>query len=55
MSYFFGNTELRPMPVRGFAPAGNRGDPNAYKTGVDNVLSNFRDKDEVWMKLRWTF
>jgi hypothetical protein len=55
LGFFFGRTQLVDMPQRSFAPAGNRAGPDAYKDGADNVLSLFRDKDEVWMKLRWTF
>jgi len=29
--------------------------PNAYKSGVDNVLSLVRKRDEVFLRLRWTF
>jgi hypothetical protein len=55
LSYFFGHTELVDMPERDFAPASNVVGKDANKIGVDNALSNFRDKDEVWLKLRWTF
>jgi hypothetical protein len=55
MNFFFGRTQLADMGVREFAPAGNRAGPNAYKNGVDQAISSFRDKDEIWMKIRWTF
>jgi hypothetical protein len=53
--YFFGHTELKDMPVRDFAPAANRSGANAYETGVDNLLAVIRQRDEVFMRLRWTF
>jgi len=53
--YFFGHTELKDMPVRDFAPASNRSGANAYETGVDNILAVIRQRDEVFMRLRWTF
>ncbi len=52
---FFGQTELKNMPIRGVAPNGNRADPNAYKNGEDNLLSLFRGRDELFLRLRWTF
>jgi hypothetical protein len=55
MNFFFGRTQLSDMAVREFAPAGNRAGPNAYKNGVDQAISSFRDKDEIWLKVRWTF
>jgi hypothetical protein len=55
VNFFFGRTELIDMPVRSFAPAGNRAGENAYKDGIDNAISSFRDKDEFWLKVRWTF
>ena len=55
MLYFFGHTELKDMPTQDFAPAANRSGPNAYETGVDNGLSLIRQRDEVFMRLRWTF
>jgi len=55
MLYFFGHTELKDMPVRDIAPAANRSGPNAYETGVDNILALVRQRDEVFLRLRWTF
>jgi hypothetical protein len=55
MLYFFGRTQLVDMPVRDFAPTSNRVGENAYKSGVDNVLSLVRKRDEVFLRLRWTF
>ena len=55
MLYFIGHGQLKDMPVRGFAPAANRAGPNAYEDGVDNGLSVINRRDEVFMRLRWTF
>jgi hypothetical protein len=55
LNFFFGRRRLIDMPVREFAPAGNRAGDDAYKSGVDNAISTFRDNDEIWLKLRWTF
>jgi hypothetical protein len=55
MLVFFGRTQLVDMPVRELAPAANRAGADAYKDGVDNSLSAIRRRDEVFMRLRWTF
>jgi hypothetical protein len=41
--------------VRELAPAANRTGADAYKNGVDNSLSAIRRRDEIFMRLRWTF
>jgi hypothetical protein len=43
------------MSIRGFAPNGNRAGPDAYRDGVDNFISLIRSRDEVFLRLRWTF
>jgi hypothetical protein len=53
--YFFGRTELKDMPVQEFGPTSNRVGKNANKVGVDNLLSLIRKRDEVFLRLRWTF
>ena len=55
MLVFFGRTQLVDMPVRELAPAANRTGADAYKNGVDNSLSAIRRRDEVYLRLRWTF
>ena len=55
MLYFFGRTQLVDMPVRDLTPAVNRVGPDAYRNGVDNDLSLIRKRDEVFLRVRWTF
>jgi hypothetical protein len=55
VNFFFGKTDLETMGGREFGPASNRAGKDAYKDGVDHAISSFRDKDEIWLKLRWTF
>ena len=55
MLYFFGHTQLKDMPLQSIAPAANRSGANGYEDGVDNILSLVRTRDEVFMRLRWTF
>jgi hypothetical protein len=55
MGFFWGRTQLRDMPVTGIAPSANRAGDSAYKNPVDNLISLVRDRDEVWLRLRYTF
>ncbi len=52
---FFGRTELEELGVNPISPPVNRADPHAYQVPVENALSLVRDRDEVFMKLRYTF
>ena len=55
MLYFFGRTELARMPINEFGPPTNRVGKDAYRVGVDNALSLIRKRDEVFLRIRWTF
>jgi hypothetical protein len=55
MLYFFGRTQLKDMPVQEFGPPSDRVGPHTNKVGVDNLLSLIRKRDEVFLRLRWTF
>jgi hypothetical protein len=55
MLFFFGRTQFNQMPIRGFAPNGNRAGPDAYRDGVDNFIGLIRSRDEIFLRLRWTF
>jgi hypothetical protein len=55
MLYFWGRTEMESMPINEIGPPGNRTGKYTYETGVDNVLSVIRKRDEVFLRLRWTF
>ena len=53
--WFFGRTQLTDMPVQEVSPVVNRAGRNAYRVGVDNGLSGIRKRDEVFVRLRWSF
>jgi hypothetical protein len=53
--YFWGRTQMETMPINELGPPSNRTGKYAYDTGVDNVLSVIRKRDEVFLRLRWTF
>jgi hypothetical protein len=55
VSFFIGRGEFVTMPLQGFAPAANRAGPHAYEDGVEHLLSLIRNRDEAFMRLRWTF
>ena len=52
---FFGKTQLKPMDINPIGPPVNRAGPNAYMQPVDNLLSLVRARDEVYLRLRYTF
>ncbi|MDP6981057.1 MAG: hypothetical protein QF570_21050, partial [Myxococcota bacterium] len=52
---FMGRQQIHEMPIRGIGPAANQRGRYAYKVGVENGISLVRDRDEVFMRLRYTF
>jgi len=52
---FFGRTQLSEMAINPFRPATNRAGKDAYKDSFDQFLSGIRRRDEIWLRLRWTF
>jgi hypothetical protein len=55
ISWFVGRESYYPMPMRGIAPVSNRGGEHAYEDGTEQLLSLIRNRDEAWMRLRYTF
>jgi hypothetical protein len=55
LNFFFGDAQYKPMPVRAFAPTSDRVGDNAYKDGVENALTQIRNRDEAYFRLRYTF
>jgi hypothetical protein len=52
---FFGRTQLVDMPLSSIGPASNRIGANQFQDGVENLLAVVRDRDELFLKLRYTF
>jgi len=53
---FMGRLQLRDLPIANPATANaSQTGVNAFKTGVANGLSVVRERDEVFMRLRYTF
>jgi hypothetical protein len=53
--YFFGRTELSDMALQEVSPVINRTGPNAYRQPIENGFSGIRKRDEIFLKLRWSF
>ncbi|MBW2696254.1 MAG: hypothetical protein JRE70_07260, partial [Deltaproteobacteria bacterium] len=54
-SLFMGGQDLVVMPVNPIAPAVPRAGSNTYYDSTEPGLSVVRDRDEVFMTLRYTF
>ena len=52
---FYGRTQLRDMSVNEISAPGNRAAQHAYKDPTDQFISNVRNRDEIFMRLRYTF
>jgi hypothetical protein len=55
INFFTGQAQYKDMPVRGFAPTSGRAGPKAYHEGVENGLTVIDRRDEVFLRLRYTF
>ena len=55
LGIFFGRTQLSQMAINPYRYATNRVGANAYKDSSEQFLSSVRRRDEIWMRLRWTF
>jgi hypothetical protein len=54
-SLFFGRSETVDMPLSPLAPPQNRLGPDAYRDETEKGLSPIRDRDEVFLLLRYAF
>ena len=52
---FYGREQKGDISVNGIGPASNEQGDWAYNTGAQNGISIVRDRDEVFLKLRYTF
>jgi hypothetical protein len=55
VNVFFGRSEWRDAPVNELRPALNRTGNHAYEDSVQNALSALRERDELYLLLRYTF
>ncbi|RIL07476.1 MAG: hypothetical protein DCC71_02840 [Proteobacteria bacterium] len=52
---FWGRTEWRDAPINEIRPALNRTGKHAYEDAVANGLSALRERDELYLNIRYTF
>jgi hypothetical protein len=55
MAWFYGKTEKRPYPLTPIGVANGGAGKGAYHSYVQNGLSVVKDRDEVFLRLRYTF
>ena len=55
LAMFMGRSQLVDMPVNPVGTAANEQGPDAYHAAVQNGLAVVRDRDEVFLRVRYTF
>jgi hypothetical protein len=55
LAAFAGREQERVMPINGLAPGGQRFGRNAYKTFIEPGLAVVRERDEIFLRIRYTF
>jgi len=55
MNFFFGRFQTVDMPIHGLATIGGESGALAYQESVENGLAVVRERDEVYLRLRYTF
>ncbi len=55
MAMFYGRVQRADIPTNGIGPPSNEQGDWAYQGGAENGLSIVRDRDEVYLRLRYTF
>jgi hypothetical protein len=55
MALFYGREQRADIASNGIGPAGNEQGDWAYQSGAQNGLSIVRDRDEVYLRIRYTF
>jgi hypothetical protein len=52
---FAGEEVARPLPLAGITPASERFGRHAYQVSTEPALAAIRERDEVFLRVRWTF
>jgi hypothetical protein len=55
MNFFWGRFQMTDMPIRGLATVGGESGRFAYQEAVENGLAVVRERDEIYLRLRYTF
>jgi hypothetical protein len=54
-NWFWGRFELRDNPLNPISSVDNQAGSDAYHQGIENALSQVRDRDEAYLRLRYTW
>jgi hypothetical protein len=54
-AWFYGRSQRADIATNGIGPAGNEQGDWAYQGGADNGIAIARDRDEFYLRLRYTF
>ena len=55
LNFFFGRFQMVDMPVSGLATVGGESGRFAYQEAVENGLAVVRERDEFYLRIRYTF
>jgi hypothetical protein len=55
MNFFYGRWEYTDTAIAPLGVVGNELGHHAYQDGVENALSVVRERDEAYLRLRYTF
>jgi hypothetical protein len=55
LAAFAGREQRRPMPIQELAPASERFGRHAYTSTVENGLAVIRERDEIFLRVKYTF
>jgi len=55
MNFFWGRFQTTDIPIQGLGTVGNQVGSAAFTQGVENGLAVVRERDEFFMRLRYTF
>ncbi len=54
-NFFFGRFQTADVPIQPIGPASNQVGRGAFTSGVENGLAVVRERDELFLRLRYTF
>jgi hypothetical protein len=55
MNFFWGRWEFEDQPIAPLGTLGSEVGKHAYQDGVENGLAVVRERDEIFLRIRYTF
>jgi hypothetical protein len=55
LNFFFGRWETADMAIAPLGVVGNQAGELAYRVGIENALAVVRERDEAFLRIRYTF